>query len=110
MSIVGGTSATIEQDRASGGGEFRRLRLKNGEAVTASLKLSPVAPKAAQGEQIYRVSVRFSFGGTTMERSVGRVAGSTRFAALKAAWLSVRAGDALEAQGWKWVIPVTKDK
>jgi hypothetical protein len=108
MTISVAALAAIEQDRAAGSKALRQLRLKNGEVVTASLKLEAVKSPADEQESTYSVQIRFSTGGQTLSRPVGRAAGKTRFAALKRAWAIVRAGHALEKDGWKWVVPVAE--
>lgn len=96
--------AAMEQDRAAGSTDLRKLRLKNGEIVTASLKLSPLKAQAGDGEQAYGVTLRFSVSGLTLQRAVGRVTGRSRAAALKTAWSVARAGEAVQKEGWEWVV------
>ena len=93
----GGTAA-LEQDRAAGGVDRRKLRIKSGEIVTVSLSLRSVGEK-------HRVILRFKTGGTTIQRPVGNIEAPSRFEALKQSWALLREGQLAEKERWSWIEP-----
>jgi len=105
MTLSAAALGAIEQDRAAGGKAMRQLRLKNGEIVTASLKLVVVKSLSQGPQPVFSIAVRFSTGGQTLTRTAGQVTGQSRFAALKNAWVIVREGNVLSKDGWSWVVP-----
>jgi hypothetical protein len=88
--------ASLEQNRAAGGAEFRRMLTRSGEAVTVSLDVT------ASDEDTYRARLRFKSGGATVQRPVGRVSAPNRFQALKLAWAMLKADKIAEKEGWSW--------
>ena len=87
--------ATIEQDKASGGLERRKIRIKSGDVVTVSLSVTGITSP-------YRVILRFK-SGLTVQRPVGKIAAESRFEALKAGWQMLREEKIVESFGWQWV-------
>lgn len=90
------TTASIEQDRAAGSVERRRLRTRSGEVFTASIAMNNTSSP-------FRLTLRFKNGGTTIQKPIGTVEGATRFDALKAGWHQIRADNFIEQFGWSWV-------
>ena len=90
-------ASTIEQDRAAGGIERRKLRIQSGDVVTASLQLSGKAP-------LFTLTLRFK-SGPTVSRPVGKISASTRFEALKLGWEKVREEKLAEKNSWSWITP-----
>jgi len=88
--------AAMEQDKAAGGAGLRKLQTKSGEEVTVSLSLADVA----EGK---RVTMRFKWGGGTMQRLVGTVNAATRPDALRMGWKMIRDEKIVEKEGWSWV-------
>lgn len=89
------TLATIEQDKAAGGVERRKIRIKSGDVVTASLSVTgTVSP--------YRAVLRFK-SGLTVQRPIGKIVAESRFEALKAGWKMLREEKMMESFGWSWV-------
>jgi hypothetical protein len=88
--------AAFAQDRAAGGGDFRKMRTRTGEIVTVSLAVSDVAGGT-------RVILRFKSGGATVQRPVGTVKAATRFDALKLGWQMIRTEKIVEKEAWSWV-------
>lgn len=87
--------ATSDQDRAAGGPEKRKLRVRSGDVVTVSL--------VASGKQSpYRVILRFK-SGLTIQREVGRFAAASPQEAMRLGWQAVRAEKLVEREGWSWV-------
>lgn len=89
----------IEQDKAAGGVNLRKARIKSGDIVTVSLSVT----KTTKGDM--NVTLRFKTGGMTVQRKVGSVIAPTRFEALKLAWKMIRDEKVVEKQGWSWVEP-----
>ena len=90
--------AALEQDRAAGGAELRKMHTKSGEVVTVSLAV------AASGETS-RVILRFKWGGSTVQRLVGTMKVPSRFEALRLGWKMIREERVVEKEGWSWVAP-----
>lgn len=91
-------SSTMEQDRAAGGLDRRKLRTKSGDIVVASLAINSLSNKVS-----HSVTMRFKMGGLTVSRLVGQVEGETRFEILKKAWAKVREDKLAEQNQWSWV-------
>lgn len=91
-------SSTIEQDRAAGGSDRRKLRTKSGDVVVVSLAINSLSSKVS-----HSVTLRFKMGGLTVSRSVGQVEGETRFEILKKGWARVREDKIAEQNQWSWV-------
>lgn len=89
--------ASVEQNRAAGGAELRRMLTKSGEAVTVSLDVT------ASEDGTYRARLRFKSGGATVQRPIGKVSAPNRFQALKLAWSMLKAEKIAEKEGWSWV-------
>ena len=90
--------SALEQDRAAGGAELRKIHTKTGDVVTVSLAI-------AESGDALRVTLRFKWGGSNVQRPVGKVVAASRFEALKLGWKMIRAERIVENQGWSWVIP-----
>lgn len=90
------SDAAALQDFAADGREFRKLRLKNGDVVTASIYLR----EAPEG---YAGTLRFKTSGLTIQLPVGSVASKSRVVALKLLWKLVREQKKVEEKGWQWV-------
>lgn len=86
-----------EQDAAAGGVERRRLRTRAGEVVTVSVSLAP------SGKRL-RATLRFKFGGATVQRTIGFLASTARSEALRRAWTMLRDQKIAEKDGWSWVV------
>ena len=90
------TLATIEQDKAAGGVARRKIRIKSGDVVTASLYLTGTTSP-------YRAVLRFK-SGLTVQRPIGEFVAESRFEALKAGWKMLREDKKImESFGWSWV-------
>jgi hypothetical protein len=87
--------ATMEQDKAAGGPERRKMKIRSGEVVTVSLAVGPRSP--------YSVVLRFKSGGLTVSRPVCSVDAASRFEALKLGWKSVREDRVAERNQWSWL-------
>lgn len=96
--ISGNRHATLEQDRAAGGAELRKMHTKTGDIVTVSIALSGSATGT-------RVTLRFRWGGLSVNRFVGTVKASSRPHALELGWKMIRAEKIAEREGWSWVVP-----
>jgi hypothetical protein len=92
-------SATMEQDRAAGGLERRKLVTRSGDVHIVSLAISGTGVKTPYG-----ITMRFKSGGLTVSRTVGKVEGETRFERLKAGWAKVRADRIAEQNQWHWLV------
>ena len=90
--------AALEQDKAAGGAELRKMRTKSGGIVTVSLALSPVDGGS-------RVTLRFKWGGGTIQRTIGTVSAPSRPESLRLAWRMLRENQIVENEGWSWVDP-----
>lgn len=90
--------AAMEQNKAAGGEESRKIRTKSGDVVTVSLALA--------GD---RVTLRFKMGGSTIQRTVGTVTATARAEALKQGWTMLREKRIVENEGWSWVVPTSSD-
>lgn len=90
-------SPGAEQDAAAGGVERRRLRTRAGEVVTVSVSLAP------SGKRL-RATLRFKFGGATVQRTIGFLASTSRSEALRRAWTMLRDQKIAEKDGWSWVV------
>ena len=93
--------SSLEQNRAAGGAEFRRLRTKSKDIVTVSVDV------VESGENAFRARLRFKFGGATVQRSLGSIEAPNRFKALKLAWALLKSERIAESEGWSWVTPTT---
>ena len=92
------TLASLEQDKASGGVDRRKMRGKTGEIFTVSLAVNGT-------KSPFRVILRFKTGGYTVQRSVGIIEAQSKFEALKMGWVKVRTDKIVEQDGWSWVNP-----
>jgi hypothetical protein len=91
-------SSAMEQDRAAGGLERRKLRTKSGDIVVASLAIN-----SPSGKVSHSVTLRFKMGGLTVSRPVGKVEGESRFEILKKGWAKVREDKLAEQNQWSWI-------
>lgn len=89
------TLATMEQDKAAGSGARRKIRIKSGDVVTASLAMTGTASP-------YRAVLR-SKSGLTVQRPIGQIVAESKFEALKAGWKLLRDEKIAEGFGWQWV-------
>ncbi len=87
--------ATLNQDRAAGGSDRRKLKIKSGDTVTVSLVASGT-------KSPYRVVMRFK-SAITVQREVGRFEASSPQEAVKMAWKVIRPQQIAEREGWSWV-------
>ena len=78
-------TAALEQNRAAGGADQRRMLTRS--------------------DGTYRARLRFKSGGATVQRPVGKFAAPNRFQALKLAWSALKAEKIAEKEGWSWVVP-----
>lgn len=92
-------TATLEQDRAAGGADRRKMRIRSGEIVVVSL-----AVNGASGATSASITMRFKSGGLTVGRPVGKVEGDSRFELLKRGWEKVREDRVAEQNHWSWVV------
>lgn len=92
-------TAALEQNRAAGGADQRRMLTRSREAVTVSLDVT------ASTDGTYRARLRFKSGGSTVQRPVGKFTASNRFQALKLAWSALKTEKIAEKEGWSWVVP-----
>jgi hypothetical protein len=90
------THATQAQDRAAGGIERRKLKIKSGDTVTVSLV-------ASGNKSPYRVIMRFK-SALTVQREVGRFEADTPWQATALAWKAIRPQKIVEREGWSWVV------
>lgn len=90
--------SALEQDRAAGGIESRKLRIRSGDVVVVSLAISGTGSRTPHG-----VVMRFKSGGSTISRPVGKVEGESRFEILKKGWAKVKDDRIAEQNGWEWV-------
>lgn len=88
--------AALEQDKAAGGADFRKMLTKSGGVVTVSLSIR-------ESEGASTLILRFKWGGGTVQRPVGTVRTTSRFEALKWGWKEIREKKIVEAEGWTWV-------
>lgn len=79
------TAGSAEQDAAAGGTERRRVRVSDDETAMGSIEIK----EPHQGGACWAY-LRFSLGGKTVNRYVGRVTGVTRADQLQQAWRLVR--------------------
>jgi len=92
-------TAALEQNRAAGGAEQRRMLTRSGEAVTVSMDVT------ASTDGTYRARLRFKSGGSTVQRPVGKFTAPNRFQALKLAWSALKSEKIAEKEGWSWAAP-----
>ncbi len=91
-------TAALEQNRAAGGAEQRRMLTRSGESVTVSLDVT-----ASRDDTTYSARLRFKSGGATVQRPVGKFTAPNRFQALKLAWAALKSENIAEKEGWSWV-------
>ena len=92
-------TAALEQNRAAGGAEQRRMLTRSREAVTVSIDAT------ASTDGTYRARLRFKSGGSTVQRPVGKFTAPNRFQALKLAWSALKSERIAEKEGWSWAAP-----
>ena len=90
-------TAALEQDRAAGGADQRRMLTRSRESVTVSMDVT------ASTDGTYRARLRFKSGGSTVQRPVGKFSAPNRFQALKLAWSALKAEKIAEKEGWTWI-------
>jgi len=98
-------AAALEQNRAAGGAEQRRMLTRSGEGVTVSLDVT-----ASRDGATYSARLRFKSGGATVQRPVGKFTAPNRFQALKLAWTALKSENIAEKEGWSWVASVAAQK
>lgn len=89
--------SAYDQDKAAGGVDRRKLRIKSGDIVTVSLV-------ATGTKSPYRVILRFK-SGLTVQREVARIEASSLSEAVAIGWKFIRAEKIVEQQGWAWLVP-----
>jgi hypothetical protein len=89
----------MEQDRAAGGLDRRKMKIRSGEIVMVSLAISGTGVKTPYG-----VTMRFKSGGMTVARPVGKIEGVSRSEVLKKGWKKVREDKLAEQNQWSWVV------
>ena len=89
------TLATIEKDKAAGGVARRKIHIKSGDVVTASLAITGT-------DSPYRAVLRFK-SGLTVQRPIGQIVAESKFEALKSGWKMLRDEKIVEGFGWQWV-------
>lgn len=94
--------AAMEQDKAAGSAEARKMRTVSGDIVTVSLSISSSGDAS-------RIILRFKMGGSTVERTVGSAASTSRPETLKQGWKMLRDQTIVEKEGWSWVVPTSSD-
>lgn len=92
---------TEQQDVAAGGAAFRKVRLEDGGAATASVEILTL-PKGYQDWAF----LRFKTGGKTRKLYVGKVTSETRELSLALGWKLVHEKQILEKAGLAWLNPV----
>jgi hypothetical protein len=90
--------AAMEQDKAAGGIEKRKIHTKTGGIAVVSIAA------VATGDA-WRVTLRFKWGGSNVQRPIGAVAAASRTEALKLAWDMLRREHIIESNGWTWAEP-----
>lgn len=88
--------AAMEQDKAAGGIERRKIHTKTGSVAIVSLS-------AVTSGDAWRMTLRFKWGGSNVQRPVGTVKAATRPEALRLGWLMLRRKRVVESNGWSWV-------
>jgi hypothetical protein len=96
---VAANMATLEQDRAAGGSERRKIKTRSGEVHVVSLSISGTGVKTPYG-----ITMRFKSGGLTVSRTVGKVQGASRFELLQLGWAKVREDKIAEQNHWTWLV------
>jgi len=91
-------TSKLEQDRAAGGENMRKLRIRSGDIVIVSLSISGKMLKP-----ISSVTMRFKTGGHTVTRPVGKINGASRRELLKNGWAKVKHEKIAEQNGWSWL-------
>jgi hypothetical protein len=87
--------STFLQDSAAGGIENRKIKIKSGDIVTASISIT--------GEKSpFKSTLRFKSGGT-VQRPFESVEAKDKNEALKLSWQKVRNSKFIENQGWEWI-------
>jgi hypothetical protein len=89
--------STLDQDKAAGGVDRRKLRIKSGDVVTVSLSCSGM-------KSPYRVILRFK-SGLTVQREVGKIPADSALDAIAIGWKLIRQEQIVEKQGWTWLVP-----
>ena len=88
--------AAMEQDKAAGGIEMRRIHTKTG--VVAVVSLAAVATGKS-----WRVIPRFKWGGSNVQRLIGTVAAISCADTLKLGCDMRRREHIIEDNGWPWM-------
>ena len=91
--------ATMEQNKAAGGLDRRKIVTRSGDIYIVSLAISGTGVKTPYG-----ITMRFKTGGLTVSRSVGKVNGANRFEILQAGWKKVRDDKVAEQNQWHWLV------
>ena len=93
--------SALDQDKAAGGANLRKLKIRIGDTVTGSLATSST-------KSPYRIILRFK-SGLTVQREVGRFDASCAAQAIDHAWKVIRPLKIVEKEGWSWVEDYPKE-
>ena len=83
--------SALDQDKAAGGANLRKLKIRSGDTVTVSLATSST-------KSPYRVILRFK-SGLTVQREVGRFDAACAAQAIDHAWKVIRFLIVVEKEG-----------
>jgi DNA mismatch endonuclease (patch repair protein) len=86
-----GFSGSAEQDAAAGGLHRRQVRVSETETATGSIEIKEPPPGNRRWAYL-----RYSLGGKTVNRYVGRVTAATRAEQLRQAWELARRNGLLD--------------
>jgi hypothetical protein len=89
--------ASIDQDKAAGGIQNRKLKIRSGDIVTASLTTS-------NAKSPFRVVLRFK-SGLTIQREAGFFEAASAAESIRKAWKEIRGLQIAEREGWTWITP-----
>lgn len=89
------TLATIVPDKAAGSVARRKIRIKSGDVVTASLASTGTGSP-------YRAVLRFK-SGLTVQRPIGQIVAESKLEALKFGWKLLRDEKSQKSFEWRWV-------
>jgi len=88
-----------EQDEASGGRQYRELRLEDGTVVVVSVAARRYARTP---DQSYGY-LQFKTNGKTVTKYIGRVTAESRAESLRMGWELLRSRKLAESFGWSWI-------
>jgi len=92
------THAKLTQDLAAGGNEFRKLKLRDGTIVTASVSLrSFTRSKELWAYMQFKVNLK------TVTKYIGKVSADSRFESLRLGWAAIHSRKIAELNDWRWL-------